>query len=73
MGVGNAEQLKSVVNRENANSNGTISNKNIQEAYTTQAKQAVEAEKAKTANNNTTKEQAAKVSIDGSEQSSDLG
>ena len=73
VGVGNAEQLKSVVNRENANSNGTISNKNIQEAYTTQAKQAVEAEKAAKNSSTENKQQPDKVSIKGNEQSSDLG
>ncbi len=71
VGVGDAKTLD--LKPENANKDGTLTNKNISEAYTAQAKQAVEAQKAKTANNNITKEQAGKVSIDGSEQSSDLG
>ena len=74
VGVGNAEQLESVgVNKKNANSNGTISNKNIQEAYTTQAKQAAEAEKATKNSSTENKQQPDKVSIKGNEQSSDLG
>lgn len=78
-GVGNAEQLKTMgVTRENANANGTITNKNIAEAYTAQAKQRaqeIEAEKAKNKNStpDNSNEQAGKVAIDGSEQKSDLG
>lgn len=71
VGVGDAKTLD--LKPENANKDGTLTNKNISEAYTAQAKKAAEAQKAKTANNNITKEQAGKVSIDGSEQSSDLG
>lgn len=78
-GVGNAEQLKTMgVTRENANANGTITNKNIAEAYTAQAKQRaqeIEAEKAKNKNPppDNSNEQVGKVAIDGSEQKSDLG
>lgn len=71
VGVGNAEQLKNLgVNRENANANGTITNKNVQEAYTAQAKQkAQEIETEKEKNKNLTPD---KVNINGSEQKSEL-
>lgn len=70
-GVGSRENFAGTT-KENATKDGTITNKNISEAYTAQAKKAAEAQKAKTANNNTTKKQAGKVSIDGSEQKSNL-
>ena len=74
VGVGSIEQLQNMdVNRENANKDGTITNKNISEAYTAQARQKaqkIEAEKAKKKN---PPPQPDKVNIDGSEQSSDLG
>ena len=61
------------VTKENANKDGTLTNKNISEAYAAQAKKAAEAQKAKNAGNNPLPdEQAGKVSIAGSEQQSNL-
>lgn len=67
VGVGDANTLD--LKPENANKDGTLTNKNISEAYAAQAKQKaqqIEAEKAKQ------QPQANKVSIDGSEQQSNL-
>lgn len=74
VGVGSAEVLKNAnVTKENANKDGTLTNKNISEAYAAQAKKAAEAQKAKNAGNNPLPdEQAGKVSIAGSEQQSNL-
>lgn len=71
-GVGSAEALN--LNPKNAGDNGKITNKNISEAYATQAKQAAEAQKAKQADNNPPPdEQAGKLSFNGDENISDLG
>lgn len=71
VGVGDAKTLD--LKPENANKDGTLTNKNISEAYAAQAKKAAEAQKAKNAGNNPLPdEQAGKVSIAGSEQQSNL-
>lgn len=72
VGVGSRENFVGTT-KENAAKDGTITNKNISEAYAAQAKKAAEAQKAKNAGNNPPPdEQAGKVSIDGSEQQSNL-
>ena len=74
-GVGSIENFAGVT-KQNANKDGTLTNKSIQEAYASQAKQSAEAEKTKKAAKNSSTEdnqQPDKVSINGSEQSSDLG
>ena len=71
-GVGDAKTLHAMgVTEKNANKDGTLTNKNISEAYAAQAKQAAEAQKAKTTNNNSS-EQPGKVSISGDTQKRDL-
>ena len=68
VGVGSRELIEGAT-KQNANKDGTLTNKNISEAYAAQAKQKaqqIEAEKAKQ------QPQANKVSIDGSEQQSNL-
>lgn len=77
VGVGSAEELNSLgVTKKNANKDGTVGLNSIQEANTLRAKQAVEADKAKNKDNNSSTdnstEQPGKVAIDGSEQKSDL-
>lgn len=72
VGVGSRENFVGTT-KENANKDGTLTNKNISEAYAAQAKKAAEAQKAKNAGNNPLPdEQAGKVSIAGSEQQSNL-
>lgn len=81
-GVGNIKQIQGgeTLTQEQQNKaglNGQVNNNVISAINQNQVKQAVEAEKAKNKGNNTTaenpEEQASKVSIDGSEQQSDLG
>ena len=81
-GVGNIKQIQGgeTLTQEQQNKaglNGQVNNNVISAINQNQVKQAVEAEKAKNKGNNTTsensEEQASKVSIDGSEQKSDLG
>lgn len=77
VGVGSAEVLNNAgVTKENANKDGTVGFKSIQEANSARAKQAIEADKAKNKDNNPppeTTEQPSRISIDGSEQRGDLG
>lgn len=73
VGVGSAKELG--LSSAKADKSGNVTNKNITEAYTAQAKQKaqeIEAEKAKKKDNNST-EQPSKVNISGSEQKSELG
>ena len=72
VGVGSRENFVGTT-KENANKDGTLTNKNISEAYAAQAKQAAEAEKATKNSSTENKQQPDKVSIKGNEQSSDLG
>lgn len=76
VGVGSIENIAGTT-KQNANKDGTLTNKNITEAYTAQSKQAVEANKAKNKGNNpppdNSEQQAGKVNIDGNEQKGDLG
>ena len=81
-GVGNIKQIQGgeTLTQEQQNTaglNGQVNTNVISAINQNQVKQAVEAEKAKNKGNNTTsensEEQASKVSIDGSEQKSDLG
>lgn len=69
VGVGNVEYTEGAL-KKNANKDGTLTNKNITEAYTSQAKQkAQEIETEKEKNKNLTPN---KVNINGSEQKSEL-
>lgn len=77
VGVGNVAQLREVghtgISDEKADSQGHATRATIQEAYNTQAKRAVEAQKAKgTGNNPSPDEQSGKVSLSGDQQKSDL-
>ena len=77
VGVGNVEQLKKTdynVTSQKADSHGAATLGNIQEAYASQAKEAAEAKQAmKKKPESEPPEQPDKVSIDGSEQKSNLG
>lgn len=68
-GVGSYEHITGAT-IQNANKDGTLTNKNISEAYAAQAKQAAEAQKAKPIDNNSS-EQPGKVSISGDSQKRD--
>ena len=73
VGVGDSANFAGTT-KKNAAKDGTITNKNIFEAYAAQAKKAAEAQKAKQADNNPPPdEQAGKLSFNGDENISDLG
>lgn len=67
-GVGDAKTLN--LDQNNANKDGTITNKNISEAYAAQAKQDVKDQKEKPIDNNSS-EQPGKVSVSGDTQKRD--
>lgn len=74
VGVGDAKTLK--LSQPEANKDGTINNKGIQEAYANKSKQAIEAQKAKKQTNNnppSDEKNSEKLPISGNENSSDLG
>lgn len=71
VGVGSAVKLKSLgVTEENATKEGTLTNKNISEVYTAQAKQKAQKIEAEKAKNSPPKPE--KIKIDGNEQKSEL-
>ena len=76
VGVGDYENFDGTT-KQNANKDGTVGYKSIEEVYNKQSKQAVEADNVKNKGNNPTPDnsehEAGKVSINGSEQKSDLG
>lgn len=71
-GVGSYENITGTT-KQNANKDGTLTNKNISEAYAAQAKQAAEDKAKQTADNPPPDEQISKLSFFGDENISDLG
>lgn len=74
VGVGFIDYIEGTT-KQNANKDGTLTNKSISEAYTAKTKKAVEDEKARRKNlpPDNTEEQADKLSFFGDEQKSELG